>query len=88
MCHACTYTCTFTHIVTFITPDVTIGFEFPGYSVDEDGGQVTVCAVVFDGGFRIPVTVRVNSRDGSATSTGTYVYEVVLIMMVQYVCIH
>ena len=42
--------------------------------MDEDGGSVTVCAVVLDGGFQIPVMVRVSSMDGSATSIGIYTY--------------
>ena len=56
-----------------VLPDVTIGFERTSYTEREDGGSVRVCAVVTDGGFLIPVMVRVNSIDGSATSQGEYV---------------
>ena len=69
---------------TLFSPDVTIGFELPTYSVDEDGGSVTVCAVVLDGGFQIPVMVRVNSMDGSATSIGIYTYIVYGVVLMKY----
>ena len=52
--------------------DVTIGFEFPTYSVDEEDGPQEVCAVVRSGGSLIPVTVSVNSRDGTATTPCTW----------------
>lgn len=38
------------------------------YSVAEDEGPEMVCVVVFDGNTQIPVTVTVNSNDGTATS--------------------
>ena len=53
--------------------DVTLGFEETLYSGDEDDRQVVVCVVVMSGGFQIPVMTTVNSFDGSATSTGTYI---------------
>ena len=40
------------------------------YTAGEDDGSVEVCAVITDGGSRIPVVVTVNSQDGTATSRG------------------
>ena len=47
--------------------DVVVGFEFPNYSVDEDEGPLEVCALVREGGFQVPLTVRVTSTDNTAT---------------------
>ena len=46
-----------------------VGFEFSMYNVAEDEGPQTVCVLVIEGGSQIPVSVTVNSRDGTATST-------------------
>ena len=50
-----------------IFAEVTVGFEEPSYSVNEDEGPVSVCVEVVDGGFQIPVVVTIDSSDGTAT---------------------
>ena len=50
---------------------MTLGFERESYSVQEDVGQVQVCVVlVGTGGTQVAVTVRVNSREDTATGQG------------------
>lgn len=42
------------------------------YSVDEDAGQVTVFVRLLGGELTSNVVIRLNTEDGSATSSGTY----------------
>ena len=50
---------------------VEIGLQSPQYSVDEDGGQVSICAELNAGSLERNVTLLFSTVDGTATSNGT-----------------
>ena len=51
----------------YVSDDVVIGFEREMYSVEENAGEVEVCATVTEGDVGRPVTVVLESQPGTAT---------------------
>lgn len=59
------------YLIHFCSTAAQIGFEQTVYSVDEEAGQVTVFVRLLSGELTSDVVIRLNTQDGSATSSGT-----------------
>ena len=74
VCSYCRHCTVMMYLSVSLFPGVTIGFDPETYSVNEDGGSVTLTVRVLDGELARPVTVAFNTQDGTATSVAPVDY--------------